>query len=288
MNPAPVVNAAASALACKGDTIFLFENGGAAIGWSWTGPAGFTSSQQNDTIPNATAVNEGRYYVTVSDTNGCANADSVDVFFQTVLNLSLAVSDTLYCPPAPATANLTVSNAEAGVSYILEVLPSGTALDTVVGTGSDLQFSFPMPAAVTYYQVVAEAGGCRDTLTNLGSVSPTDTVEPVLNCPLDQNVIANASCVTLANYQALATVTDNCTSGLVASAQFPPAGTAVQDTTQITLFADDGNGNIGSCTFNVNVVDLTPPVINNCPLRQFTGVVKTVRGNCELCTKPSL
>ena len=156
VNPAPVVNAAASALACKGDTIFLFENGGAAIGWSWTGPASFTSSQQNDTIPNATAANEGLYFVTVSDTNGCTNTDSVDVFFQTVLNLSLDVSDTLYCPPAPATANLTVSNAEAGVSYILEELPSGTPLDTVVGTGSDLQFSFPMPGAVTFL-----SGGSR-------------------------------------------------------------------------------------------------------------------------------
>jgi hypothetical protein len=223
------------------------------------------------------SLNEGRYYVTISDTNGCTSIDSIDVFFQTTLDLSLAVSDTLYCPPAPATANITVTNAEAGVSYIIEELPAGTPLDTVVGTGSDLTFGFPMPTGVTFYQVVAEDGGCRDTLTDLGSVSPTDTVKPEIICPVDQDILANASCATLANYEALATVTDNCTSGLVASAQFPPAGTTVQDTTQITLFADDGNGNIGSCTFNVNVVDQTPPVINNCPLPQFSSV----NANCQ-------
>jgi hypothetical protein len=277
VNASPVVAASAAALACKGDTIFLFENGGAAAGWSWTGPDGFMSSQQNDTIANAQAINEGRYYVTIADTNGCTNTDSVDVSFQTTLNLGLAVSDTLYCPPAPATASITLSNAEAGVSYIIEALPAGTALDTVVGTGNDLSFTFGMPGATTFYQVVAEDGGCRDTLLDQGSVSPTDTVEPVLTCPLDQDVIANASCVTLANYEALVTVSDNCATGLMTSGQFPTAGTTVQDTTEITIFADDGNGNVGSCTFNVNVVDQTPPTISNCPLAQFASV----NANCQ-------
>lgn len=277
VNSAPVVNANAAALGCKGDTIFLSEDGGAATGWSWTGPASYTSSQQNDTIANATAANIGRYYVTVVDGNSCTNTDSVDVSFQTTFDLTLNVSDTSYCPPAPATAEITVELAEAGVSYIIEELPSGTPLDTLIGTGTDLTFMFPMPAALTYYQIVAEDGGCRDTLMQQGSVLPIDTLKPVLTCPADIDVIANASCVTLADYTALATVVDNCATGLAATAQFPPAAFTIQDTTTVTLFADDGNGNVGECTFDVNVVDNTPPVIGQCPPNQITNV----NANCQ-------
>ncbi|MFK7969522.1 MAG: HYR domain-containing protein [Bacteroidia bacterium] len=272
VNDAPDVNATASALACKGDTIFLFENGGDAASWSWTGPPSFTSSLQNDTIASATAANEGRYYVTVTDGNLCTNIDSVDVAFQTALDISLAVSDTAYCPPLPTNAEITVSSATAGVTYIIEELPAGTPIDTILGTGTDLTFSFTMPLATTSYQIVAEAGGCRDTLTDIGSVAPVDTVKPVLTCPLDQDVIANASCVTIADYTALATVTDNCDMGLTANAQFPPSGITIQDTTTITLYASDGNGNIGECTFDVNVVDNTPPTITQCPPNQFSNV----------------
>jgi hypothetical protein len=41
--------------------------------YSWTGPNGFSSTQQNPTIPNATAANSGTYSVTVR-VNGCTSA----------------------------------------------------------------------------------------------------------------------------------------------------------------------------------------------------------------------
>jgi hypothetical protein len=56
---------------CAGQTLQLFANTPGAGTYSWTGPAGFTSTQQNPTIPGATAANAGTYNLTV---NGCVVA----------------------------------------------------------------------------------------------------------------------------------------------------------------------------------------------------------------------
>lgn len=63
-----------------GNTINLSatpSNGTAPYTYSWTGPAGFTSSLQNPSINNAQTVNSGSYMVTVTDASNCAASDTV-------------------------------------------------------------------------------------------------------------------------------------------------------------------------------------------------------------------
>lgn len=52
-----------------GQTIALQASAGNS--WSWTGPLGFTSTQQNPTIPNSTVDRSGTYSVTITS-NGCS------------------------------------------------------------------------------------------------------------------------------------------------------------------------------------------------------------------------
>ena len=51
---------------CVGETIHLTANGQAGASYSWTGPGGFTSNQQNPTRPNCTLNMAGQYTCTIS------------------------------------------------------------------------------------------------------------------------------------------------------------------------------------------------------------------------------
>ena len=63
---------------CVGSTLNLYESGGYATSWSWTGPNGFTSNLQNPVILNATTANSGIYTVVIS--NGeCSSSSNVIV-----------------------------------------------------------------------------------------------------------------------------------------------------------------------------------------------------------------
>src|SRR5207253_538357 len=58
---------------CEGATIALFTPTVSGATYSWTGPNGFTSSDQNPTRPSAAVADAGTYSVTVT-VNGCTSA----------------------------------------------------------------------------------------------------------------------------------------------------------------------------------------------------------------------
>ena len=64
---------------CAGADIELTETGGDATGWSWEGPDGYTSTDQDPTISAATTAASGTYTVTVTDVNSCTNTSTVNV-----------------------------------------------------------------------------------------------------------------------------------------------------------------------------------------------------------------
>ncbi len=83
--------------------------------YSWTGPNGFTSSQQNPTIPSATLAADGNYTVTISKT-GCPN---IDDFVDVVIDATP--------PPASLSANPTsVIFSASGGSENISVLASSS------------------------------------------------------------------------------------------------------------------------------------------------------------------
>jgi gliding motility-associated-like protein len=68
VNPLPVI-VVNNPTVCMNQTINLISGGG--ISYSWNGPAGFTSLQQNPNIANATLLMTGQYTVTVTSAAGC-------------------------------------------------------------------------------------------------------------------------------------------------------------------------------------------------------------------------
>lgn len=94
-----------------------------------------------------------------------------------------------------------------------------------------------------------------------------DTLPPSITCPANATVSANVNCeYILTDYAAVATASDNCSaSGDMIYTQSPVSGTVLNEGSHtIFLFAEDENGNIGSCQFTIDVEDNTDPIISNC------------------------
>gem|GEM_PF-6738268 len=90
VNPAPKVVVTNNSPVCENLDLQLFESGNEAVSWSWSGPNGFSSSEQNSTISNATLANSGTYEVFVTDAIGCTNRGSADVTISAMPNIAAA------------------------------------------------------------------------------------------------------------------------------------------------------------------------------------------------------
>lgn len=67
---------------CEGDNVSLTASpgaGGTTIGYEWSGPNGFTSTDQNPTINNISNEHSGEYYVTAISNAGCEKRSVVEL-----------------------------------------------------------------------------------------------------------------------------------------------------------------------------------------------------------------
>ena len=64
---------------CIGETVFLFEQSQSGVSWLWTGPNGFTSTEQNPIITDITEAGAGTYNVEVTNDQGCEFMSSIDI-----------------------------------------------------------------------------------------------------------------------------------------------------------------------------------------------------------------
>ncbi len=75
---------------CVGETIYLTAQGQAGATYSWTGPGGFTSTQQNPTRPNCTLNMAGVYTCTISvgSQSNSATTEAVVIYPQPTANFN--------------------------------------------------------------------------------------------------------------------------------------------------------------------------------------------------------
>ena len=89
---------------CEGGTISLYANpqyGREPVTFLWTGPNGFSSTEENPVISNATLAASGTYTVQVFDTYGCENESaSVDVTVYSKVEVD-AGADQEVCSTSP-------------------------------------------------------------------------------------------------------------------------------------------------------------------------------------------
>jgi hypothetical protein len=82
VNAKPVATASSNSPVSQGATIQLYGGPDDMTTYSWTGPDGFTSNDQNPTISDATTDMAGNYTLTVTDGNGCTDDATTNVVVQ--------------------------------------------------------------------------------------------------------------------------------------------------------------------------------------------------------------
>lgn len=173
-------------------------------------------------------------------------------------------------PTAVCPASFNIYANSSCVATVPDLPPSVTksdnctaAMDLIV-TQSPAIGSTLTADAIATITVTDQAGNFTTCNTNFVFL---DTIQPIIVCPSDLNVPANASCeYILPDFIPGASATDNCTaSGSLIYDQLPVPGTNLAlGTHTITLSARDEAGNTGTCTFSLTVADSTPPTVN-CP-----------------------
>ncbi|MFM7725166.1 MAG: HYR domain-containing protein, partial [Flavobacteriales bacterium] len=185
---------------------------------------------------------------TVSDVNG--NTSSCSQLITVIDN----VLPTISCPP---TANVF---ANSGCGYVGSIgTPVTSDNCSVASVTNNAPATFPIGSTVVTWTVTDNAG---NTASCNQLVIVTDNTAPVITCPATQTLNLNASCsATVPNYTSMAIATDNCS--VVSITQSPAAGAVVSGTGSftVTLTATDPYGNVSTCSFTVNKVDVIPPTI---------------------------
>ena len=159
---------------CEGGTVTLSADNG-ADSYSWTGPNGFTSTEQNPVINNLTAAGEGTY--TLTATQGTCTASATT---EVIISGSLTISNNITTEPECGAANGSVTiNVDAGGSgnYNFEWSDDGSA---VGATRNDLQ-------AGSYTVTVTDTDNGCSAITTFELNNTTQNIEASNNGPICEN-----------------------------------------------------------------------------------------------------
>ena len=163
LKPLPFALLSSNSPICNTQNLSLFANGGAS--YFWTGPLGYSSSQQYPVISGATPNNSGVYNLTVTAANSCTASASNTVVVNPTPTLS--ASGSTVC--VTQTLNL-FSNSFAGASFVWSGPNSYTA-----NVQNPFVVSPLVNASGTYTVKVTSAVGC----TNSATADVTVTAMPI-------------------------------------------------------------------------------------------------------------
>ncbi len=234
--------------------------------WAWDFGDGNTSTLQNP-VHNYTSTGTFTVVLTITDTIlGTTSSHSETV------TVGDFVAPTITCP---ATQNVFFD------SQCRFTLPDYTSMATVTDVCDPSPTLTQSPAIGTFIfgntSVTITATDASGNSSNCSfNVNPTDNTPPSITCPGTQNDFFDGNCqFSLPDYSTMATTSDNCAT-TVSVSQSPAVGTLVSANTTITLIADDGNGNVAVCTFNLTLSDTISPSVT-CPGNQTVSF----DANCE-------
>ncbi|MEI8201381.1 MAG: glycine-rich domain-containing protein [Bacteroidota bacterium] len=236
INSVPVASASNNSPKCASDTINLISGGG--VSYSWSGPNGFNSSEQNPSINNVTLANAGTYTVTVTNEFSCTSIASTNV----IINAAPTVIASNNSPVCNG-SNLLLASSE-GVSHSW-IGPNGFNSSeqnpSIIGVSSD--------AAGTYTVSVMNSEGCIGLNTTLVTFNPIpDLASNVTATPSSVCAGSTTNLNATALNQTIFWYTSPIGGIPIGSSQSGVDFTITPDSTT-TYYAEASSTNIGSQTF---------------------------------------
>ena len=171
----PTATAGSNSPVCVGDTIELYGGPEGMSSYSWTGPGGWTSNEQNPTRPDATLAMAGGYTLTVTDANGCTDSATTTVVVYSKptatagSNSPVCVGDTIELYGGPE-----------GMSSYSWTGPGGWTSNEQNPTRPDATLAM----AGGYTLTVTDANGCTDSATTTVVVYSKPTATAGSNSPV--------------------------------------------------------------------------------------------------------
>lgn len=169
---------------CVGDPIHLTANGQAGASYSWSGPNGYTSNQQNPTINNCNLSHTGSYTCTITLGNQSNNASTeVAVYAKPTANFTA----TSVCKGEPTQFTSTSTTN-----------PSGQQITNFTWDFGDGQTSTQQNPTHTYTEagnktVTLTVGVGHGTCTSSKTQTVTVNAVPMANAGNDQTIIYGAT-----------------------------------------------------------------------------------------------
>lgn len=169
---------------CVGDPIHLTANGQAGASYSWSGPNGYTSNQQNPTINNCNLSHSGSYICTIS-LNGQSNNASTEVAVYAKPTANFTATSVCKGEPTQFTSTSTTN-------------PSGQQITNYTWDFGDGQTSTQQNPTHTYTEagnktVTLTVGVGHGTCTSSKTQTVTVNAVPVANAGNDQTIIYGAT-----------------------------------------------------------------------------------------------
>jgi gliding motility-associated-like protein len=254
VNALPVANIISNSPICNGQALNLTGNGGTS--YTWIGPGGFNTTNQNPSIPTVGSTNGGTYTLTVVDANGCMNSTTSMVTVNP-LPTPLAIGSTV-CQNQNATLM-----AGGGTSF------SWTGPNGFTSTSqSPLIVGAALVDAGSYTVLVTDANTCTNTAVTTIIVNPLPNATIQSNSPICINNQLTLSASGGVSYSWSGP------NGFASGLQAPSImanSTAYSGNYAVTVV--DANGCTASSNLNA--------VIN--PLPNATIVASNVKGCSPLC-----
>lgn len=146
---------------CVGGDLILTGGPSDMVTYSWTGPGGFTSSEQSPVISGVTAAAAGTYTLTVTNSSGASSSATVDVIINP-LPLPVITGPNMVCQSIDSSTETYSTPAVAGSTFSWTVVGG-----TLSGQGSNqiaVIWTTPGTGSVSVTETVTSTG-CTATAT---------------------------------------------------------------------------------------------------------------------------
>jgi gliding motility-associated-like protein len=268
------VQASVSGPACEGQSLSLAASNVANGQYSWIGPNGFTSTDQNPVLTNVTPAMAGVYQVTaLNPMNNCSSISSVNVFVFPTPATPTLTNDGPVCEGTPI--NFTCNNYPGGTF-------SWTGPNSFTSTQQNPTIAAASAAATGNYSCTVTVNTCPSLPATIAA-----TINPYPSTPVPSN---NSPLCDGDNLQL--------TSVAVAGATYEwknPAGTVISSNQNQTLNAvtsiQSGVYSLrvqvngcwslpGTTTVNIYPIPTTPVLVSNSPVCE--NALLTINGPAPL------